>query len=229
METRIGESLKTTPRILWALVVIGLIVISLDMTLVITGHGRWLYHYRITLALIVSLVYGFAQAQFQPHESALGFRLSPRQGWIYWAKMAAVVGLVIAAILAVLSFIGLGILGYEIPKTHLIVTKHTRLADLFVWMCIVGPAFEEVLYRLALCAPAAAVIGARSTVIVGGLIFAGLHVLYGAPSPENLLGGFILTWAFLKSETLIVPIVLHSLGNFGAFSIQVALFYFWQS
>ena len=61
---------------------------------------------------------------------------------------------------------------------------------------------------------------------MSGTIFAGLHVLYGSPSPENLLGGFILSWAFLKSGTLIVPIALHSLGNLCAFVDQVAYFYY---
>ncbi len=92
-------------------------------------------------------------------------------------------------------------------------------------MCVIAPVSEEVLYRLALGAPAVALIGPRWTIIVGGLIFAGLHSLYGNPSPENMLGGFILTWAFLKSETLIVPIAMHSLGNLCAFAFQVGFFY----
>ena len=63
---------------------------------------------------------------------------------------------------------------------------------------------------------------------MSGLIFAVLHAVYGNASPENLLGGFILMWVFLKSETIIVPIALHSLGNFCAFAFQVAYFY-WLS
>jgi uncharacterized protein len=45
------------------------------------------------------------------------------------------------------------------------------------------------------------------------VVFALLHVAYGNPGIDNTIGGFILTWAFLKSETILVPIVLHGLGN----------------
>jgi membrane protease YdiL (CAAX protease family) len=92
-------------------------------------------------------------------------------------------------------------------------------------MCVDYPLFEEVLYRLAVCVPVAAWLGPRVAIAASGFIFAGLHVLYGNPSPDNLLGGFILAWAFLRSGTLVVPIALHSLGNLCAFLCHAAYFY----
>jgi len=53
-------------------------------------------------------------------------------------------------------------------------------------------------------------------------------ILYGNPSPENLLGGFILCWAFLKSQTLVVPLLLHAGGNACAFLANVAYSFWWQ-
>jgi membrane protease YdiL (CAAX protease family) len=82
-----------------------------------------------------------------------------------------------------------------------------------LWIgCIVAPLFEEPIYRLILVA------GLRkfpswAIVAVGGLTFALLHVLYGNFSPDNAVAGFFLTWAFLKSESILVPMALHSLGN----------------
>jgi membrane protease YdiL (CAAX protease family) len=91
-----------------------------------------------------------------------------------------------------------------------------------------GPLLEEVIYRLVFCPPATALLGPRACVILNGVVFAGLHFLYGNPSPENLLGGFILSWAFLKSETLLVPLLLHAGGNACAFLANVAYYYWWQ-
>lgn len=43
-----------------------------------------------------------------------------------------------------------------------------------------------------------------------------------------MLGGFILSWAFLKSGTLIIPISLHALGNLCVFLGNVGYFYWWH-
>jgi len=48
--------------------------------------------------------------------------------------------------------------------------------------------FEEVTYRLVFCPPFAALVGVRSCIALNGLLFAALHILYGNPSPENLVG-----------------------------------------
>jgi membrane protease YdiL (CAAX protease family) len=95
-------------------------------------------------------------------------------------------------------------------------------------MCVTAPLAEEVVYRLAFCPPFAALLGGRLCVLLNGSLFGGLHVLYGNPSPENLLGGFILCWAYLKSETLLVPLLLHAGGNACAFLANVAYFYWWH-
>jgi membrane protease YdiL (CAAX protease family) len=56
--------------------------------------------------------------------------------------------------------------------------------------------------------------------------FAALHLIHGNPSPENLAGGLILAWVYLKSEGLALPILLHSLGNLLALLMQVGA-WFW--
>jgi membrane protease YdiL (CAAX protease family) len=64
-----------------------------------------------------------------------------------------------------------------------------------------------------------------TAVTVSGLAFAALHIVHGNPSPENLVGGFFLAWAYLKSGSIYIPILLHSLGNFVAWAGQVAAWY----
>jgi len=39
------------------------------------------------------------------------------------------------------------------------------------------------------------------------------------------VGGFIPAWAFLKSESIAVPVLLHGLGNLCVLAAQVAAWY----
>lgn len=92
-------------------------------------------------------------------------------------------------------------------------------------MCVTAPVIEETLYRLALCVPMTALMGPWRTIVVSGVLFGLLHVVYGNPSPENLVGGLFLAWAYLKSGSIAVPVLLHSLGNMVALGSQVAVWY----
>lgn len=58
-----------------------------------------------------------------------------------------------------------------------------------------------------------AILRATPTVIVGGTLFAALHFVYGNAAPDNVVAGFFLTWAYLKSGTLVIPIIYHAAGN----------------
>jgi len=46
------------------------------------------------------------------------------------------------------------------------------------------------------------------------MLFAALHFLGGNPGPDNFIAGYILAWSYLKSESIAIPVLLHSLGNF---------------
>lgn len=84
------------------------------------------------------------------------------------------------------------------------------------------------IYRLILCVPLTVLLGPWRTVAVSGLAFGGLHWAYGTPSPENLVGGFLLAWAYLKSGSIAVPVMLHGLGNLFALAAQVGTWYWLQ-
>jgi uncharacterized protein len=88
-------------------------------------------------------------------------------------------------------------------------------------MVVLAPLKEEAIYRLGVCVPLTPWLGPRAAIAVSGLVFAGLHFAYGNPSPENLVGGFFLAWAYLKSETILVPVLLHGLGNLCVLASQI--------
>ena len=97
---------------------------------------------------------------------------------------------------------------------------------MFLHMCVAAPVLEETLYRLLVCVPLAGWRRPWLAIAASGLLFAALHFLYGNPSPENMIGGLILAWAYLKSETIVVPVLLHALGNLLVLAMQVAAWYF---
>jgi uncharacterized protein len=227
MDTAIGASLKASPRLLWGTVTAAVLIVGADMASVALGTPlEFDITFRFTLALIAVLFCAFISAAQPPSGGiTFGFRVTPRQGWFYWIRMTAIFGVVLFVILFIAG-LGFLTLGNSLPEPRL--ASSSQVWPYFLLMCITAPLSEEVVYRLLFCPPIAALLGVRYCIVLNGLIFAGLHFLYGNPSPENILGGFILSWAFLKSETLIIPISLHAGGNFCAFLSNVGYFYWWH-
>ena len=96
----------------------------------------------------------------------------------------------------------------------------------FLRMCVFAPLLEEAIYRVALCVPLAATVGAGWAVAASGAAFGLLHAVYGNPSPENVLGGFFLAWAYLRSGSACVPVLLHAAGNLLVLAGQVGGWYY---
>jgi membrane protease YdiL (CAAX protease family) len=155
--------------------------------------------------------------------SSLGLTM-PLQGWGYWCRATLLIGLVVAACIVV----GLGawvLAGRELP---IYATAPSDLGPSFLRMCVFAPVLEEAIYRLVICVPLGVWLRPWGAIAVSGLAFGGLHLAYGNPSPENLVGGFFLAWAYLKSESIVVPVLLHGLGNLFALAGQVGAWY-WLS
>jgi membrane protease YdiL (CAAX protease family) len=155
---------------------------------------------------------------------SVGLQLIPSQGWRWWVKVSLWIGLAVAACFVV----GVGLwvlLGRDLP---VYATPPSGIGLALLRMCVSAPVLEEAIYRLALCVPLVVWLGPWRTIMVSGLIFAGLHVAGGNPSPENLVGGLFLAWAYLKSESIVVPVLLHGLGNLCALAGQVGTWY-WLS
>lgn len=151
-----------------------------------------------------------------------GMTLVPRQGWWYWWRLACLFGFWIGLVLVVYAAVWL-LLGKELPVIRTYPSMHA-----FVGMCVHAPVTEEVIYRVLLIAAVLPTVGKWSSIVLSGVIFAMAHVLGGNASPENQIAGFMLAWAYLESETIVVPIAMHSGGNLIALGSQVAGWY-WTS
>ena len=146
----------------------------------------------------------------------LGLTLRTVQGAAWWWKATAVVAGVTGTVLVVL----VGVL--HITGNFRPVRLHpSQIDEALIHACLWAPLVEEALYRLVLAAPLIAVLRSGWVVLIAGVAFAGLHVLYGNPSPANAIGGFFMTWAYLKSGSLFVPILWHSAGNLFVIGTQV--------
>jgi membrane protease YdiL (CAAX protease family) len=135
----------------------------------------------------------------------------PKQGYKYWLVVTAVIGAGLGIVM--LLFYGtLSLLG--IPTRSVGTPPQLNVFLAWLWqMCVLGPLYEEPIYRLALATGLRAVLPSWAVILIGGVTFAVLHFLYGIADITNALAGFVLTWAFLQSESILVPILLHLLGN----------------
>ncbi|MBI3408436.1 MAG: CPBP family intramembrane metalloprotease [Planctomycetes bacterium] len=215
MHTAIGQSLSSSRGRLAAASTIAALVVAADLALVwwncfpLSTEGS----YVLALIALVANVW-----LVQGDLASLGIRLTPLQGWWYWIRVSSLIGLIVAASIVV----GLGILvltGHNLP---VYATSPGHFGAAFLSMCVFAPVVEETIYRLTVCIPLAVLIGPWKAIVVSGLAFGSVHQVAGIPSPENLIGGFFLAWAYLKSESIVVPVVLHALGNLCALALQIA-------
>ena len=192
------------PAAYWALGV-GLATVAVDWLLFglarypESSEGRW------ALALTSCAV----QVRLaQGHLPSLGLA-APVQGWGRWARIGSYLLCVVAGIAAMVFMIWM--YGRRDLPDHLMSPQTLRSA--FVPMCVLYPLLEESIYRGTLCIGVAAISGERWAIVLSGIAFAVLHWIYGNVSPENQLGGFVLAWAFVRSGSIAVPLILHAGGN----------------
>jgi membrane protease YdiL (CAAX protease family) len=146
---------------------------------------------------------------------------APAGGWRRWTRLAALLGL--AAGVCIGAGVGLWVAaGWRLPVQSV---APAEVGPAFFRMCVFAPLLEETIYRVALCVPLTAVAGPEWAVAASGVVFGLLHVVYGNPSPENVLGGFFLAWAYLRSGSVCVPVLLHAAGNLLILAGQVGVWY----
>jgi membrane protease YdiL (CAAX protease family) len=218
MQTPIGRQLRHSSWSLMIACVIGFAAIVSDLILVWrlpypeSIDGRWLIAV-VVLAANLHLVRGDL--------TSIGLTVKPIQGWGYWVRATLVIGLI------VLCCIGVGLsvwllMGRKVPVYTI---PPDSAASVFFSMCVFAPVLEETIYRLSLCVPFAGLSRPWTAIVISGVVFGALHIIYGNPSPENLVGGLFLAWAYLKSGSIYVPLLLHSLGNLVAWAAQLAAWY----
>lgn len=152
----------------------------------------------------------------------LGLRLTPVQGWRHWFKITMVLAGIMGSII-ILFFTALSLMNFDLGLNYLALPPYLFWSR-FLSMCIYAVIIEEMIYRFLFCLPLVKVMGKWWVIILNGLIFALIHVLYGNPGIDNFLAGFILSWAFLKSETILVPVFLHFAGNLAVVFIHIVIY-----
>jgi membrane protease YdiL (CAAX protease family) len=143
---------------------------------------------------------------------SVGLIGTPVQGWMPWfgAGSCIGVGVTAASLPIAAAWLWLGgpwsqvweCLEWDLPVT-----------------CVACPIFQEFIYRFAICVPVAARFGIWPAIVASGALFAAMHWVDGTQNPVNAIAGLFLAWAFLKSGTILVPIILHAVGNVIGFSL----------
>lgn len=198
-----------SPHLLTCLAIIVAIVDISNLT----GYHSW---WRCVPPVLLIVVYGFATRWHMP---SMGLNLTPKQGWRYWFRLSIKLGLAMSLVLAVSVMFSPA---RDSASTVLPTTDPHFIIRWLASSCLFYPIVEESVYRLGLCTPMAMSLGNWWTVAVSGIAFAVLHLCYGNVAAENQIGGFILAWAYLKSESILVPLLLHSLGNLCIILARVA-------
>lgn len=209
----IGRSLATRPRIT-AAAVTGLAALALDMTL--SAHYADLWVRALPALAAIGVLYGLAGGD----RGTFGFQLRPTQGWGFWAVASA-----LAAGCILLLCVGYCVLLPSAWADNVSMGRYIRYTGIWprvVFGCIQVPLLEESVYRVILCVALLGVAGRLPTILLSGVLFSILHVIYGNPGPDNFVAGFLLGWAYLKSESILVPIAMHAGGNAGAILFQLA-------
>ncbi len=155
---------------------------------------------------------------------SLGLVLRPAQGFRYWIKITLICG----AIVGGFSLLATGVLylfDISVVYDQPILYSTERFWPVFFSAVLIAPVLEEPIYRLVLCAPLASTIGRIATIIISGSVFGLLHFVYDNPGPDNFIAGYVLGWAYMKSETLVIPIALHALGNLCVWFANVMHYY----
>lgn len=212
----IGRAFTARPRARAFAIAVGCATVGVDFVLIDRGYGG-------STAPRLALAGGAAIALLllaRGDRHSLGLTFVPVQGWRAWIRITGRIALVLAALIGVATLVlwATGRLG---PPP---VLSPAQYGPRLGWACGTVPWFEEGIYRLALCVP---LVTRRQwpVIVVSGVVFALLHVAYGNAAPDNIVAGYVLAWAFLRSGSILVPIALHALGNAVALSVQLAAWY----
>jgi membrane protease YdiL (CAAX protease family) len=149
--------------------------------------------------------------------AALGLTFRPRQRAGFWIRAGLLIGTVIAvACVGVLVAARAGHDVFQLCDRDFPILRMDRV----IALCLLAPLTEELLWRVVLCTAAARLMGSWPAIVMTGTLFAAAHWMYGVAGPDNLIAGFFLGWAFLKSGTFVVPLGLHACGNVLVVAIQ---------
>lgn len=212
----LGERLARPRWVLLAALALALAVIALDLF----AHDP---RDNTRRGLFAAAAVGVMLILARGDRAALGLRVSLHRGWWWWTKLALLIGLGLGVVIALSGGV-LWLLGNR-PEVRSMFTAESQFRRVMWNAVIIAPVLEEPIYRLLLCVPIAAALGRWPAVIASGAVFGYLHFRYGNPSPDNFFAGYVLAWVYLESRSLVLPILLHAIGNAIVMGGHIALFY----
>ncbi len=220
METRIGQGFCENRKIAWIAVCVSVLAICGDIYLVTTQGG--FANDRIVLAFAAVFVLALL-VRGRETMSSFGFtwRLAP--SYRYWGKATLLIGAAVGAFCLIIGVV-LVFTWNDLPS-YLPSTSPKHVGNHLWHACVLAPIIEEPPYRLLLCVPLVAAAGPRVAIFISGAVFGALHFIYGNPGPDNFIAGYFLAWAYLKSGSFLMPVMLHALGNAIAVGSQVLYWY----
>lgn len=147
-------------------------------------------------------------------------RLVPNGGWPLWIK----VSLIVSAWALLLWFLLYGISAWVGWGPGFPELDPALVPSLLFPVCVIAPLLEEGVYRVFLCTALSTRFRHRTVVAISGTLFALLHLTYGTLAPTNFLAGYLLSWAYLMSGSLWIPVLWHAVGNLGILVAEMILF-----
>src|SRR5262249_17981572 len=152
-----------------------------------------------TLGMATLLIFAIVNSELGDQGRTLGLRVGSAAQWLRVGRDIAIAAVVLGPAIFVASFV-LRRSGLRTPAE-----LHPSVV-LLGTACLTTPLYEETIYRLGLCAGLVASLGPRWTIAISGIVFAAYHLVIHAAAPENAVGGFVLAWVYLRSETILAPI-----------------------
>lgn len=140
-----------------------------------------------------------------PKLKNMGFRLSLGElGLKYWLKVCGLFFLAFVGVLNILNWIHIKI---EVTRAY-------GSPDLFqIYNYLFLPIPEEILYRCILCTIVARRFGWYIAIFVSTISFGLVHLTNDGSWQVPFILGFLCSWSFYKSKTILLPLTLHWLLN----------------
>lgn len=223
--TKIGQEVESSIKNFLLVVILPLFIAADFVQVYFIEDYRIGYTIRFALGIAAMLVYiTFGGIRLWRPLINVG----PAKGWRFWSKFLIITNLALIVFLVIL----LGILKLVNPPFNSYkILFGIQLSELPLYLIvgsIIAPITEELLYRFIVCNFVINIFPKFKvlfTILISGSLFALFHLVCGYANIMNIVAGFILAWIYLKSESLILPIVFHALGNVWVHLFCLALYY----
>lgn len=148
--------------------------------------------------------------------SDVGLQIGSPKTTFLWVAFPAGIAVIVGLLFSFAVIVTIRLTEWKIDIRPTDIGSTSEAWDYFLTGCILAPIVEETLYRGVLVSALDRQGRRWIPILCSAGAFILLHVLYGRPlwaAVEYGFAGAIMAWAFLRSRSLLTPILLHALGN----------------